>query len=140
MMVFAQIFNEGMPWHVLSCPKFSGSYGTCLAREIKNGGKGGWTNFWPQCCFLSVTTMKWPNKELRNKCQMRDSEDLLHAKLGVKEINTGSKKKFSWKRSKKVKKYSISNTLLWIFTSFFSLFFFSGLKIKKKWNRGFRIY
>lgn len=38
--------------------------------------------------------------------------------IGVKEINTGSKKIFSWKRSKKVKKYSISGTLLWIFTTF----------------------
>ena len=103
MMFFAQIFNEGMPWHVLPCPKISGFYGTCLAREIKNGGKEGWTNFWPQCCFLSVMTMKWPNKELRNKCQMRDSEDLLHAKLGWRKSIQDQKKFFHEKGQKKWK-------------------------------------
>ncbi len=131
MMLFAQIFNVSMPWHVLSCPKISGSYGTCLAREIKNGGKGGWTNFWPQCCFLSVTTMKWPDKELCNKCQMRNSEDLLHAKLGRRKSIQDQKKIFM-KKVKKSEKIFHLRYFIMDFYHFFFIFFFFWFKNQKR--------
>lgn len=80
MMFFAQIFNEGVSCHVPSCPKISGSYGTCLAREIKMAGKGGGQTFGHNVVFSlqrqwngqtksSATNVKW---EILKICCMRD--------------------------------------------------------------------
>jgi hypothetical protein len=48
VVFFAQFFAEDVPCQVLPSFNFSDLYDTCLASGIENGGRGGWTNFWPE--------------------------------------------------------------------------------------------